>query len=295
MKCTNPPSRNIDFAALSENSPALAGDLAYRRFCTPRLSERRSPNHDKLTERARFHLRNAELVRVPTSRGAMQAYILEPDKNPRGETVLVVHGWTSESSFMTVFAEPIRRAGFRVVLFDQPAHGKSDGERANLIDCAHALLEVGEALGPIKHVVAHSMGCLAALLVGEGGPPMPHRANFERYVLIACPNRFSDVTREFGEGLGLTEAAQRAYERHLERVAHRTIASFTGTNLLAATGRPALLIHARDDAEVALRCAEEIVTACPRAELKAFDGVGHRMILHATPAARAAVAFLTPA
>ncbi len=245
-----------------------------------------------LTERARFHLRNAQWVRVPTTRGAMQAYIFEPDKNPRGETVLVAHGWTSESSFMTVFAEPIRRAGFRVVMFDQPAHGKSDGEHASLIDCAQALLEVGEALGPIKYVVAHSMGCLAALLVGEGGPPMPRQIDFEHYVLVACPNRFSEVTREFGEGLGLSDAAQRVYERHLQRIAHRTIASFTGANLLGATKRPALFIARprRCRGRLPLRRGDRRPHALSAA-LKAFDGLGHRMILYATPAARAAVAF----
>jgi pimeloyl-ACP methyl ester carboxylesterase len=281
-----------DLAALSRRSPALAGDMAYRRFCTPRLSERRAPDHDKLTDRARFHLRHAEWVRVPTTRGVMQAYVFEPDRRPRGETVLVAHGWTSESSFMSVFAEPIRRAGFRVVMFDQPAHGLSEGRHASLIDCAHALLEVAEALGPVKHVIAHSMGCLAALLAGEGGPPMPRSIGFERYVLVACPNRFSDVTREYGQGIGLDEAAQRVYERHLERIAHRPIEKFNGADLLAATGRPALLVHACDDAEVAFSCAGEIAAACPKAEILALDGVGHRMILYATPAARAAATFL---
>lgn len=286
-------ARDVDFEGLSETSPARAGDLAYKLFCTPRLSARRSPDHDVLTERARFHLRHASWVRVPTSRGTMQAYVLEPAGTPRGKTVLMAHGWTAESSFMTVFAEPIRRAGFRVVLFDQPAHGKSEGERASLIDCAQALLEVSEALGPVHHIVAHSMGCLAALLVGEGGPSMPRRIDFDRYVLIACPDAFSTVTQEFGAEIGLSAAAQRVYERHLERIAHRTIASFSGSRLLAATGKPALLIHARDDAEVGFSCAEDIAAACPGAKVLAMDGLGHRMILYATPAARAAVAFLS--
>jgi hypothetical protein len=136
------------------------------------------------------------------------------------------------------------------------------------------------------------MGCLAALLAGEGGKPMPGAYPFERYVLISSPNRFSDVTREFGDELGLAPAALRAYEHHLERIAHRTIADFTGARLLAATGRPALLVHDRTDHEVSFRNAEEIVAACPRAELMAFDGLGHRKILYAPPVIRAAVAYL---
>lgn len=287
------PRPKTDFATLSAHAPALAGDLAFKRFCTPRLSERRTADHHVLTARARHHLRHAEWRSIETVAGRIQAYIFEPDKNPLGKSVLIAHGWTSESSFMTVFAEPIRRAGYRVVMFDQPAHGLSSGERASLIDCARALLEVAERLGPFEAVVAHSMGGLAALLVGEGGPPMPRRYQFGRYVLVACPNRFSEVTQEYGEGLGLNAEAQRVYERQLERIAHRTIRSFTGGDLLSAANAPALLIHARDDTEVKFACAEEIAARCPHATIKSFDGLGHRMILYATPAARAAVAFLT--
>src|SRR5919204_6145133 len=104
--------------------PALAGDIAFRIFCTPQLSQYRSADHDVLTERARFHLRNAAWERVPTPVGEVQAYVFQPDAERRG-TVLLVHGWTSEASFMTAFIEPLRRSGLRVIAFDFPAHGLS--------------------------------------------------------------------------------------------------------------------------------------------------------------------------
>lgn len=273
--------------------PALAGDLAYRRFCIPKLSTRRSPDHVLLAERARFHLRNATWVRVPTTEGEVQAYVFEPEGGVDRGGVLIAHGWTSEASFMAVFAEQLRRAGFRVVAFDQPGHGKSEQERASLVDCARASLQVAEALGPLRFAVTHSMGGLAALLVGEGAPPLARAYPFERYVLVASPNRFSTIAQEFADELSLGAAASRQFEKHLERIAHRPIATFTAATLLGAIGRPALVIHARDDREVAFRNAEEIVAACPRAELLALDGLGHRNILFAPPVIRAALSYLT--
>jgi pimeloyl-ACP methyl ester carboxylesterase len=273
---------------------ALAGDIAFRRFCTPALSSRRSADHVILAERARFHLRNARWETVPTTEGPVPAYIFEPEAGvaARGG-VLIAHGWTSEASFMAVFAEQLRRAGFRVIAFDQPAHGKNVRSKASLIDCSRALLQVAEALGPIRFSVAHSMGCLATLLAGEGGPPMPRAYPFERYVLVSPPNKFANVTAEFGEELGLSPAAQAAYERHLERIAHRPVGDFSAERLLAATGRPALILHSRDDFEVAYSNAEEIAAACPKAELKPLDGLGHRNILFAPPVIRAALGYLT--
>lgn len=273
--------------------PALAGDLAYKRFCRPQQSSRRGPDHVALVERARFYLKNARWVRVPTTEGEIQAYVFEPEGDGPRASVIIAHGWTSEASFMAVFAEQLRRAGLRVVAFDQPGHGKSAQVRASLIDCAQALLQVAEAMGPIHFAVAHSMGGLATLLVGEGGAPMARAYPFERYVLVSSPNEFSTITQEFGDELHLDVAAQRSFERHLERIGHRAISTFTAAKLLAATGRPALVIHSRDDKEVAFGSAEEIVASCPLAELAAFDGLGHRNILFAPPVIRAAVSYLT--
>lgn len=271
----------------------FAGDLAYRRFCLPRYSTRRSPDHALLADRARFHLRNATWIRVPTTEGGVQAYVFEPDGQGPHAGVLIAHGWTSEASFMAVFAEQLRRAGFRVVAFDQPGHGRSAQVRASLIDCARALLQVAEALGPFRFAVTHSMGGLATLLVGEGGAPMARSYPFERYVLVSSPNRFSTITGEFADELHLGAAATRVFERHVERVAHRPIATFTAATLLAATGRPALLIHSRDDREVVFENAEDIAAACPTARLLAVDGLGHRNILFAPPVIRGALSYLT--
>jgi pimeloyl-ACP methyl ester carboxylesterase len=273
--------------------PGFAGDWAYRRFCLPRFSTRRSPDHVLLADRARFHLRHATWVRVPTSEGDVQAYVFEPAGKGPHAGVLIAHGWTSEASFMAVFAEQLRRAGFRVVAFDQPGHGKSAQRRASLVDCARALLQVAEALGPLRFAVTHSMGGLATLLVGEGGPPMARAYPFERYVLVSSPNRFSTITQEFADELRLGTAATRHFEQHVERVAHRPIATFAAAQLLAATGRPALVIHSHDDTEVGFHNAEEIVAACPQARLLAVDGLGHRNILFAPPVIRAALSYLT--
>jgi pimeloyl-ACP methyl ester carboxylesterase len=272
--------------------PGIWGALACRRFCTPLISRQRSHDHDALVERARFHLRNATPLRVATSQGDIQAYILEPSGKPNDASVLLVHGWTGEASFMSAFAEHLHRRGFRVVLLDFPAHGKSDGKHTSLIGCAHAVREVAEALGPVSYVVAHSLGGLAALLAGGGGRPMPRSYPFEGYVLVATPNRFSDVTRRFSAEQGLSSAAQRVYEHRLERLAHRRIVDFTGVNLLAATSRPALLLHSRDDSEVSFADALQIAADCPASQLRPYDGLGHRKILYAPPVVHAATSYL---
>jgi pimeloyl-ACP methyl ester carboxylesterase len=267
--------------------------MAFRMFCTPELSHHRTRDHHLLTERARFHLRHARWERVATLAGDVCTYVYEPDEAPRG-TVLLVHGWTSEAAFMTAFIEPLRRSGLRVVAFDFPAHGHSPGRRTNLAHCARAMLGVADHYGPIDAVVAHSFGGFVSLLVAEGGPPLPHAHPIQRFVLLACPNRLSDVTRNFGAQLGLGKNAQRVYEHHLERVGHRPVATFSSAELLRKTAAPALIVHGRNDREVPFVNAKEIASACPMARLMPFEGFGHRTILYAPPVMRAVMNELAP-
>lgn len=271
---------------------AVAGDAAFRAFCTPSISERRAANHRQLTARARYHLRNAHWERLNTPVGEVQTYVFEPDQQIASGIVLIVHGWTGESSFMTAMAEAIRRSGFRVGLFDLPAHGLSSGRSTNLIDCARATVSVAEQLGPVHALVTHSFGGLISLVATEGRAPMQGKLSTKNIALIASPNHLSDVTDHFSRHWGLDSAGRRAFERRLERLGGRTLDCFAADKLLSASGLCGLVIHAPDDADVPFRCAKEIAAGVKDMELHSFDGLGHRNILFASPVARTITSYL---
>ena len=289
LRCPHPRAATV----LDKLPPALAGDVAFRIFCTPELSQHRTHDHDELTARARFHLRHAKWQRLATPAGEVQTYVFEPDCEPRG-TVMLVHGWTSEAAFMTAFMEPLRRSGYRVVAFDFPAHGLSPGRRTNLADCARSMLAVCDHFGTIDAVVAHSFGGFVSLLVAEGGPPMHHAHPIGRFVLISCPNKLSDVTLDFGGALKLGPEAQRAYERHVERVGHRSVATFSVSELLQRIDGSVLVLHGREDDEVPFHNAEAIAASRAATRLMGFDGLGHRNVLFAPPVFRAVMNELAP-
>jgi pimeloyl-ACP methyl ester carboxylesterase len=280
-----------DLADLSRRSPQRAGDIAFRNFCEPHRSERREAGHTFLVRRARRFLKDARQLTVPSPHGDIPVYVFEPETATPRATVLVAHGWTAEASFMTLFGERLRHMGARAVLLDAPAHGKCKRTRASLVDYTESVLRVAEAYKP-DYALAHSMGCFAVLHAGGGGPPFRQRYDFKRYVLIGPPNEFGEITREFADARHMTATARVSFERHLERIAHRRLESFTASNLLRSANRPALLIHSKDDREIPIRHAEAIAEACPTAELLPFDGMGHRKLLSAPQVVRAAVTFL---
>jgi pimeloyl-ACP methyl ester carboxylesterase len=280
-----------DLSELSRRSPQRAGDIAFRHFCEPHRSERREAGHTFLVRRARRFLKDARQLTVPSPHGDIPVYVFEPEAKPPRATVLVAHGWTAEASFMTLFGERLRHMGARAVLLDAPAHGKCKRTRSTVVDYTESVLRVAEAFQP-DFALAHSMGCFAVLHAGGGGPPFRRKYDFKRYVLIGPPDEFGEITREFADARHMTPAARTNFERHLERVAHRRLSTFTASHLLRSADRPALLIHAKDDFEVPIRHAEAIVANCSNAELIPFDGFGHRKILSSPQVVRAAVSFL---
>lgn len=92
-----------------------------------------------------------------------------------GPTVLLVHGWNGHASQLRSFVPPLIDAGYRVVAFDQPAHGMSTGERAHVVDFANAVDAVGKRERP-SAIIAHSLGATGAALAIARGLPVKKAA-----------------------------------------------------------------------------------------------------------------------
>src|SRR5688572_24809051 len=77
-----------------------------------------------------------------------------------GPAVLLMHGWGGARAQMTGFVDPLLFAGYRVVAFDQPAHGESDGRLTNLLEIAPSMDLIAKQEGPFDAIIAHSFGTI---------------------------------------------------------------------------------------------------------------------------------------
>src|SRR5919106_571676 len=77
-----------------------------------------------------------------------------------GPVVLLMHGWGGARAQMTGFVDPLLFAGYRVVAYDQPAHGESDGKMTNLLEIAPTMDLIVKKEGNFDVVLAHSFGTL---------------------------------------------------------------------------------------------------------------------------------------
>lgn len=273
-------------------APGPTGRAAFRLFCTPPRRKGLAPGEQRLADRMAPLLADAKLRRVAVAGGSVATYAWPATTPTTAGRVLLVHGWTGRALVMTAFVGPLRAAGFDCVAVDLPGHGESDGRVLNLAIGARAVQAVAESYGGITGIVAHSFGGPISALAAEGGLPLSHPVPVERMVLIASPNNLATVTRNFASRVGLPKGAMRALEDEILRIAGRPVETYEVGTFLARIAKPTLLIHDEGDQDVPFSRAEAIVAQAPHVELLRTQGLGHRKIVVAPKAIKAAVAFI---
>ena len=207
-----------------------------------------------------------------------------------GPVVLLVHGWEGRGAQLGAFVEPLLAAGMSVVAFDAPAHGDSPGHRLFLSDMADCIGQLGEHLGRVHAVIAHSFGGAATLLA--------HRElgfDASRNVFLAPAPLASEAIGQFARTLALREGDVAALRERLaaESGVHPSELALE----LLTTDRDAglLVVHDSEDREVPISQAHALVDAWPGARLWTTRGLGHRRILRDPEVVREAVAYATHA
>ena len=148
-------------------APKQAAHWAEDLFLTPQRVPR--PESEKLWY---------ETARKKTMSGGIAAYEWGPEGGP---VVALIHGWSGRGTQMASFAKPLADKGYRVIAFDGPAHGASEGHMTNVGEFSLFLIRMQKEIGQtFKAVIAHSFGSGCTVLAKSRG------LDVEKLVLIAA-------------------------------------------------------------------------------------------------------------
>ncbi len=207
----------------------------------------------------------------------------DPAREP---TVLLAHGWSSFGLRFLPWVEPLRRAGYAVVTFDQPAHGRSSGRRATLPMFADAIGRVADHTGPLAAVVGHSLGGAASAIA------MARGLQAERVILLAPAADPFDAARRFGGMVGLAQfLSRRLFDEYQELTAH-DIRDLHAQATAPQIARPGLVVHDLEDTDVPWCEGERYARYWPQATLLSTNGLGHHRVTIAPETLDAALRFL---
>jgi pimeloyl-ACP methyl ester carboxylesterase len=269
-------STNVRFAAARFLAPDLAGAWAERLFLTPpRPRDAAASALDLIDARSGFVEHKGRHIATWTwgSRNA--------------PAVLLAHGWGGNAAQMRGFVFPLLATGYRVIAYDQPAHGISGGRLTGLPDFAEVMAEVAWHHGEVRAVIAHSLGAAAAALALARGLPL------DRAVLVSPPADLVGYSRRFARWHWIPERARRSMQAAIEERYGVRWEELELSRLAARLSAPALVIHDRDDRMVSWTQGATFARLWPGARLLSTDGLGHRRILQDEKVTQAAADFIS--
>ena len=246
-------------------APGWAAHVAQALFCTPLPPKWASR---RLAVPGGF-----DVLRWPFEGASLVLY--RPRAAAAGmPVVLLAHGWGGSGLQWSALAEGLLARGLAPVMLDFPAHGRADGWRSNLPQFNRALEYViqrlGVECGPLRAVVAHSLGATAAAMACARG------AAAERLVLAAPAGSPLTYLRGFAAVFGLGEAVRGAMQLRIESEEAMLMSACEAGALAPRLAMPTLVVHDEEDRINPFSDGQAYAELAPRARLFRTSGLGHR-------------------
>lgn len=252
-------------------------EKAYRAFFSPSRYELKSGDEAILTRGNNY--------RLPFDKGELAVTTWE---NP-GPNILLMHGWGGSRAQMTGFVDPLLSAGYRVVSYDQPAHGDSDGKLTNLLEIAPTMDLIARQEGAFDAILAHSFGTLITsyAIVHLNFPPP------SRLVYFGAFNRLMDSLPRFQVQAGVSDEIMDGLRNMLhENFGREVLEAITNESLTPHIPIPALMFHDRADNVTPVEDSRTIARVWESAHLIETEGLGHRGALQSRSIHEQVVKFL---
>lgn len=190
-----------------------------------------------------------------------------------GEKVLLTHGWSGRGMQLYYIAESLHKAGYHVVTYDAPAHGKSTGKLTNMLEMIETIAHLDKVEGGFDYFIGHSFGAMAIFNYCKT------RGNAKKIITIGAADNMRMIFDNFITSVGLSTKILRRMITYFEEKYKITIDDFSPFVAVQKMQTPTLLIHDNEDYDVSVACSDSIAKHHPNAKVIKTKGLGHRRIL----------------
>lgn len=206
----------------------------------------------------------------------------------KGPVILVVHGWAGRATQFRKIIETFVNEGYRVVGFDGPAHGKSEGKKTNIIEFEDTLKKIYDRIGQPEGIIAHSFGGGAVLYAAMNGLPV------KRLINIASPTIGDEIIKTYLRAVHGSWKTGEFFKSYILETQGKPFDEFTSLHFIRHLRQEIdlLLVHAKDDKEVMMEHPLALKKVYPKTELLITEGLGHTRILRDEEVMRNCVTFI---
>jgi pimeloyl-ACP methyl ester carboxylesterase len=186
------------------------------------------------------------------------------------ETVLLAHGWESNTFRWKPLIERLKEFDYNVVSLDAPAHGRSSGKVFNAIlysECINIVAKKFDA----NIIIGHSVGGMATAFC-KSKYELP---TVNKLVLLGAPSNFVGVFDRYTVMMGYNKRVSKAMDQLVLERFNEKPDHFNAARFLEKISIEGLLIHDKKDKIIPHSDAEDFHNYLKNARLISTEGFGH--------------------
>lgn len=190
----------------------------------------------------------------------------------RKATVLLVHGWESNTYRWRNLIKKLREADFDIIAFDAPAHGHSSGSHLNAALYEKAVDLMVKKYRP-RFLVGHSMGGMTILYNQYRNPD----AQVERMVTVGSPSELHEIMEHYQYLLGFNDRVYKALDTYIREHFGFGVRDFSIAKYSRSIDKKGLILHDRLDQITPYSAAVRLHENWKDSILVTTEGLGHSM------------------
>lgn len=250
----------LRLSSLFRIKPEKAVLKAYKLFASPRKG--------KVKPEQQEFLNKAKTTAIEHDSKKIQLYHWKGE----GKTVILVHGWDSNTHRWKQLIEDLQKENYNVIAFDGPAHGYSEGKLLNVplySKCLDRMLKIYKP----EFIIGHSIGGMTVVY----NQYLKQSPFVEKLILLGSPSEMSSIMNDYKRILRLSDKFMVALEAYFKEKFDYTFNEFSIANFAKNMEKETLIIHDKYDKVAPVEAAEAIHKNLKHSRLKITEGAGHSL------------------
>ena len=248
------------FNLLSLVSPKRTAIKAFSLFCTVRKGKI-LPQQQEFLDDAKHETHTIGIHKI-------QTYKWPGNK----KTVLLIHGWESNSFRWRNLIEKLKESNFNIIAFDAPGHGYSSGKKLHVPLYAESLKHIIDHYKP-QFLVGHSVGGMTILYNQHKHP----NTKIDKIITIGAPSEFYEIMEHFQNLLKFNNRVMNALDTYVLQHFGFRIRDFSTSEYARTIATKGILFHDKFDKITPYHASKKVQENWKNSTLVSTEGLGHSM------------------